>query len=280
MTKLFNKALLIVLLAIVMCGFSIPASAITFTYTERAGFIVDSGLLSSDAGSPANDIKWYQDATAPVSPLSGEYNTIAWGVSNNAGGLIGSDPWGNANYSALKILGQTGTVDADAAGWVTLAQIYHQNSSIPSSIFTLKNAILNGNLSISPADPGVFPDDVQDFVTFKETLNAGVCDPAGPGGPACPDYFTVAADVFAPLTFTYGGVTYQVEFDLAPITTAQIDPINIDGDIRVWTQESATSEIDVLMRIVTVPVPEPATLTLLGLGLLGLGVIKRRRKND
>jgi hypothetical protein len=280
-TKLLSKALLMVGLAIVVCGFSIPASATTFTFTESAGFVVgtSTSLLSNDPTTPKDDIKWYQDASAPVLPLSGEYNTIAWGVSNNAGGLLTSNPWGNSNYSALQVFGQTGPVVADG-GWVTLTKLYHQNSAINSVYWTLKNAIINGSLNITPSDAGYFPNTDDNLVTFTETLNAGTCDPTGPAGPKCPDYFTINAGTFAPLTFTYGGHTYDVDFRLVDIVTAQIDPINPAGDIKIWTQEGSTSQINVEMKIETETVPEPATLTLLGLGLLGLGFIKRRRKND
>jgi hypothetical protein len=279
--KIFSRALLIVGLAIVMCSFSLQASAMTFTYTEQAGFVLP-GMTSSDNvvqspiskgdGNNANDINWY-NAAGPVAPVAGEFNTIAWGVTNNTAQNLGSNPFGNSSYSGLQILGQTGLVVADN-GWVTLAKIYHQNNIIPEYIKALATGTINGTLNLTPTTSG-FPNTDNANITFKETLNAGSCGAGSPPSTnGCPDFFTVNAGTFQPVFFKNGLTRYRADFDLLPVSVAKIDQLDPET-IRIWTLEGQLSELDVVMRITTVP--EPATLTLLGLGLLGLGFIKRRK---
>lgn len=284
-TKFLHKAFLAVGLAVLMCGFAMPASATTFSFSESAGFLVGgTNLVSNDASTPYNDIKWYQ-ASASVAPPTGEYNTIVWGASNNAGALISTfNPWGNSNYSGLQVLGQTGSVATD--NWVTITDLYHQNNSISSDYYTLTNATISSVLYITPGtlsggDANSIP------ITFTETLNQTPCGAGSPTGTACPDYFGFNAygtggsdNGFQPLTFTNGGTEYDVYFRLlAGSGVLRIDFNDVTGDYTIWTNEGATSTMNVQMMISASAVPEPATLALLGLGLLGLGLARRRRKN-
>ena len=115
-------------------------------------------------------------------------------------------------------------------------------------------------------------------IGFNETLNVGDCPAGNPNGSVCDDLFNFNLGTFAPVSFAFGGHTYQVEFQLANFDNSVTNFPNCpNGDCTVWTAENVTSSMDVQARIRQVP--EPATLTLMGLGLLGLGFAKRRKLN-
>jgi hypothetical protein len=281
-TKLLNKTFWVVGLAVVMCGFAMQASALTLTFTEKSGFLVGTSgnLVSSNATSPNNDIKWYQLASAsPVEdPVSGSFNTIAWGVSNNSAAELLSDPFLNSGYSGLRVLGKTGSVTV-GGGWETISTVFHQNNSISSALYTLKNATIYSELTVGDTT------DINPIqITFNETLNSGSC--AGPGGlGTCPDEWTFNAAGFADVIYTYDGINYNAEFQLANFHNSVLQTSGLNWSF--WTKEGDRSWVDIQMRLtevemrlteVAVAVPEPATLALLGFGLLGLAGARKKFK--
>lgn len=274
-------------------GYSMQASALPlepFTFNQSTGFLVDNTLLSTNGN---NSIGWYQYASSPTPP-AGEYNTIAWGVpiTTSGGGLLATDPItpdpgsGNINtdLSGLRVIGHQGTITTGAAlgngsdwgGWETITTLYHQNRAIRDTAYTLLNAVIKSTLTFGHIPEGDFPGDVNSVgISFNETLNAGSCPNGNPNGSICDDLFKFGLTTFAPISFTFGLHTYQVEFGLGNFINSSTNfPTCPGGDCTIWTAENVTSSMDVLARIRQVP--EPATLALIGLGLLGIGFVKRR----
>lgn len=299
--SLLHKSLLVGFLAAVS-GYSMQASALPlepFSFHESSGFLVDGTLT----GTPGNNIGWYQLASTPAPP-AGEFNTLAWGVPiTTAGrGLLASDPFGAAtgnpatDLSAIRVLGHQGTITTGAAlgngsdwgGWQSISTVYHQNRAISDTADTLLAAVIKSVLTFDhPPGGDILPGDTNSVgISFNETFNAlpaGPCPALNPNGSFCDDLFQFDLGSFAPIGFTYGGHTYEVQFQLGNFVNSSTnynlanDPACPGGACTIWTAENVTSSLDVQAQIRQVP--EPATLGLLGLGLLGLGFARRRQLN-
>ena len=277
------------------------AAAISFDYTQLSGFTADNNLVGDINGSTGN-IEWYgavSDITGPPAlsaPSSDNaldvFHTIAWGNDPISRGLAASDPMGNDDRSALNVVGATGAVSTGDninmwGDWVTLATVQHQNNAIDGTAETLLSAIIRSTLYL--VDGGLGAIALQDTnnvgVSFDETKNKAVeCagNPGGnPEGSVCDDLFGFSFSAFAPIMYSYGGNTFEVEFGFDPFSfiNASTDfPLcdTLPGQCTLWTAEGVTSAASTMFRIRAVP--EPATLLLLAAGLLGVGATMRRKQ--
>jgi hypothetical protein len=237
----------------------------TFSFHQESGFLVSDASPITPTGTPGNNIGWYGALAGDpglVNPPANTWHTLAWGESVVRGPLA-SDPLGNSNMSALNVVGHSGTVTtggpigsgSDWGAWVPISTVIHQNNPIPASSDLLATASIVSNLHFDVGTTVFHTDSDTVNITFRETLNGAPCvDDGNPVGTVCDDRFGFPGIDFTPLVFTYGGHSYQVEFDLQNLhADSGPDPVTdypacdkIVGQCTVWTGESATSSIDIV----------------------------------
>jgi hypothetical protein len=297
------------LLLVAMVAMAVPAAAVTVDFSQTTGFRSSSGATAQTltGGAPVagrGGLEFFGAVTAPPGPPLGDgsvppstWNVVGWGCSGvspfagcGADGITapaGSNPFTNANRSALRVTGFNGFL-TDAA-WTDITLIEHRNNVISGNV--LKTVAIDSILRLGP-DPFSFPSPNTVLINFRETPNGGPCTaspaagaPVNPLGTTCDDFVTI--DSLDLSSVDLGGGLF-VDFRLDPRDGALVcsgvpanDPAACLGytgtTIIIYTGEADTNSLAVQARL-RLAVPEPASLLLLGGGLFASAAIVRLRR--
>lgn len=277
-----------------------------FNYTQEGGFTIgtetttDFNFANTYGPTTATGMEFFgpqPDNTPPLPAPVGEpaqYSTLQWGSNTAADNtanttVINSDPFAPpTTKSALRIETLSGQVTTNGV-FETISVLTHRNININPRF--LKSIVIDTILRLFDPDaanaPVVDGSNIPNVgsspIVFHETNNHSTLPPADAlaqcdtdiqiGTIPCTDYFTfVIGATFEPVTFTYQGVVYTINFRLQPIGGAEIDfvdctndagpevdPTTFQGQLcgRLKTAEGSTNQIAIQMAITAEDVPPP-----------------------
>ncbi|MEH8021020.1 THxN family PEP-CTERM protein [Rheinheimera metallidurans] len=261
--------------ALLACSASVSAAAFSITFETSSGWLADG--LTYDGYAPKtrqkNGVETIHNCAAgATNALNGcglEFYDASAGINDAYTSVNWGTPRVAGQPSGLDIVSYNGVLDADA-GWVDTGMITHRNRQVVAGTKTL--AELNLFTMFDIVSPFMAQTGSVFGINFTETFNdqGGYCNPDIQFSTTpCDDYFNISG-IPVPITFTFGGQKYVIEFRL----WGDVNTGFVIDDNMLRTAENSDNNLFVQARLVTVP--EPATIAVLGLGLLMLS--GRRKK--
>lgn len=213
-------------------------------------------------------------ANQPVASAAGTNPTIRWGSPATASGQSGYNFDSESPFSTEfdTVMGMSDIFE--------LGTFTHLNNPIYSS----GSSLLSVDLKLSTTvQAGALPAENVDFLfsfTHEETPNSASPCAYGPAGQTgvnvngCADRVTTNTNAFTDV-FSISGVDYTVD-----IRGFTVGGNFVDGFL---TKEKVNNQAIIIAKITAFEdineVPEPAPFAILGAGLLGLGAVRRMKKN-